>query len=85
LVFEKNANFLPKIGKIAENCDHNIDPWSPCMCANFVIEYLKLQTLTRKTFGPAGNRWLAKGVGQRREAPERPPRTGVDSMDCLQP
>jgi hypothetical protein len=26
LVFEKNANFSPKIGKIAENCDHNIDP-----------------------------------------------------------
>jgi hypothetical protein len=26
LVFKKNANFLPKIGKIAENCDHNIDP-----------------------------------------------------------
>jgi hypothetical protein len=24
LVFEKNANFSPKI---AENCDHNIDPW----------------------------------------------------------
>jgi hypothetical protein len=23
LVFEKNANFSPKIGK---NCDHNIDP-----------------------------------------------------------
>jgi hypothetical protein len=29
LVFEKNAIFLPKIGKIAENCDHNIDPRSP--------------------------------------------------------
>jgi hypothetical protein len=25
LVFEKNANFL---AKIAEKCDHNIDPWS---------------------------------------------------------
>jgi hypothetical protein len=25
LLFKKNANFLPKIGKIAENCDHNID------------------------------------------------------------
>jgi hypothetical protein len=30
----KNANFLPKIGKIAENCGHNIDPcghteWRP--------------------------------------------------------
>jgi hypothetical protein len=24
LVFESKANFLPKI---AENCDHNIDPW----------------------------------------------------------
>jgi hypothetical protein len=29
LVFEKNANFSPKMSKIAENCDHNIDPWSP--------------------------------------------------------
>jgi hypothetical protein len=27
LVFKKNANFLPKIGKIAEKCDHNIDSW----------------------------------------------------------
>jgi hypothetical protein len=29
LVFEKNVNFfLRKLSKIAENCDHNIDPWS---------------------------------------------------------
>jgi hypothetical protein len=29
LVFEKNANFFRrKLSKIAENCDHNIDPWS---------------------------------------------------------
>jgi hypothetical protein len=28
LVFKKNANFFrQKLGKIAENCDHNIDPW----------------------------------------------------------
>jgi hypothetical protein len=28
LVFEKNANFFrQKLSKIAENCDHNIDPW----------------------------------------------------------
>jgi hypothetical protein len=28
LVFEKNANFFRrKLAKIAENCDHNIDPW----------------------------------------------------------
>jgi hypothetical protein len=26
LVFEKNAIFCRKFGKIAENCDHNIDP-----------------------------------------------------------
>jgi MOSC domain-containing protein YiiM len=26
LVFEKNANFCRKLSKIAENCDHNIDP-----------------------------------------------------------
>jgi hypothetical protein len=29
-VFEKNANFFRrKLAKIAENCDNNIDPWSP--------------------------------------------------------
>jgi hypothetical protein len=29
-VFEKNANFFSeKKSKIVENCDHNIDPWSP--------------------------------------------------------
>jgi hypothetical protein len=29
LVFEKNANFFRrKLSKIAENCDHNIDPRS---------------------------------------------------------
>jgi hypothetical protein len=29
LVFGKNANFFRrKLSKIAENCDHNIDPWS---------------------------------------------------------
>jgi hypothetical protein len=27
LVFEKNANFLPKKAKIAENCHHAIGPW----------------------------------------------------------
>jgi hypothetical protein len=28
LVFEKNAKlFCRKLPKIAENCDHNIDPW----------------------------------------------------------
>jgi hypothetical protein len=28
-VFEKNANFFRrKLLKIAENCDHNIDPWA---------------------------------------------------------
>jgi hypothetical protein len=28
MVFEKNANFSPKIGKKShENCDHDIDPW----------------------------------------------------------
>jgi hypothetical protein len=28
LVYEKNAIFCRKLTKIAENCDHNIDPWS---------------------------------------------------------
>jgi hypothetical protein len=27
LVFEKNANFCQRLTKIAENCDHCIDPW----------------------------------------------------------
>jgi hypothetical protein len=27
LVFKKNTFFGRKLGKIAENCDHNIDPW----------------------------------------------------------
>jgi hypothetical protein len=30
LVFEKTPIFRQKLGKIAQNCDHNIDPWSPC-------------------------------------------------------
>jgi hypothetical protein len=30
LVFERNAIFFRrKLGKIAENCDHKIDPWAP--------------------------------------------------------
>jgi hypothetical protein len=29
LVYEKNANFFRrKLANIAENCDHNIDPWA---------------------------------------------------------
>jgi hypothetical protein len=27
LVFEKNDIFRQKLARIAENCDHNIDPW----------------------------------------------------------
>jgi hypothetical protein len=31
LVFDKAPLFsAEKLAKIAENCDHNIDPWSPC-------------------------------------------------------
>jgi hypothetical protein len=31
LIFKKNANFLTrKLEKLAENCHHNIDPWSGC-------------------------------------------------------
>jgi hypothetical protein len=33
LDFEENAIFCRKLSKIAENCDHNIDPWSPCLKA----------------------------------------------------
>jgi hypothetical protein len=28
LVNEKNAKFSPKMAQIAENCDHDIDPWT---------------------------------------------------------
>jgi hypothetical protein len=27
MVFKKTASFCRKLAKIAENCDHNIDPW----------------------------------------------------------
>jgi hypothetical protein len=38
LIFEKNANFFRrKLSKIAENCDHNIDPWSRCPSARGLI------------------------------------------------
>jgi hypothetical protein len=34
LVFEKNANFYCRIlSKIAENCDHHIDPWNGDFCS----------------------------------------------------
>jgi hypothetical protein len=46
LVFEKNAIFRPKLAKIAENCDHNIDPW--------VVQLLEyLLTLVRTSLGRA--------------------------------
>jgi hypothetical protein len=32
LVFEKNAVFCRKLSKIAENCDHNIEPWFVSLC-----------------------------------------------------
>jgi hypothetical protein len=38
LVFEKNANFLPKI---AEICDHNIDPWPPCSRLSKIVALSK--------------------------------------------
>jgi hypothetical protein len=28
IVFREKRHFLRKLGKIAENCDHNIDPWN---------------------------------------------------------
>jgi hypothetical protein len=41
LVFEKNANFFRrKLSKIAENCDHNIDPW--CALQNESVERISL-------------------------------------------
>jgi hypothetical protein len=40
--WEKNANFLPKIGKIAENCDHNVDPSSLIRFENIFTTYKTL-------------------------------------------
>jgi hypothetical protein len=38
LVFEENANFFAvKLSKIAENCDHNIDPRLDDFSANSAI------------------------------------------------
>jgi hypothetical protein len=44
LVFEKNANFFRQnFSKIAENCDHNIDPWNQFYeLPSFVTEQTKL-------------------------------------------
>jgi hypothetical protein len=36
LVFEKNAIFCRKLSKIAENCDHNIDP-SFTLCRQGIV------------------------------------------------
>jgi hypothetical protein len=46
LVLKKNAR---KLGKIAENCDHNIDPWS---CKNvfgkeYLVKYCLISTLRK--------------------------------------
>jgi hypothetical protein len=37
LAFEKTAIFCIKWAKIAEICDHNIDPWSPCLSHFFLF------------------------------------------------
>jgi hypothetical protein len=39
-VFVKNAIFRRKLAKIAENCDHNIDPRSPCYIGQSLVKYL---------------------------------------------
>jgi hypothetical protein len=42
--WEKRQFFRRKLAKIAENCDHNIDP-----CTHLTIEFI------RKVFGRNGN------------------------------
>jgi hypothetical protein len=55
LVFKKNANFFrPKLGKIAENCDHNIDPWSPwSLCTLSGIGYFEGVIAYAEKFEPS--------------------------------
>jgi hypothetical protein len=37
LVFEKKRQFFRrKLSKIAENCDHNIDPWDRCCDLKYI-------------------------------------------------
>jgi hypothetical protein len=38
LAFEKNAIFCRKLSKIAENCDHNIDPWFQETLINYKLK-----------------------------------------------
>jgi hypothetical protein len=36
----KTPFFRPKLAKIAENCDHNIDPWSHCCAAANLLNFI---------------------------------------------
>jgi hypothetical protein len=56
MVWGKNANIFAenwqnrrKLAKIAENCDHNIDPWGQCSGVN---------VMTRKIFSPKNARQI---------------------------
>jgi hypothetical protein len=53
LVFEKNANFFRrKLSKIAENCDHNIDP---------VVDEKRILKKGEEEFGVANPKDLLRG------------------------
>jgi hypothetical protein len=48
--------FRQKWAKIAENCDHNIDPWDPC----FVFVYFYQSWLLRHCAAPYALAWLTR-------------------------
>jgi hypothetical protein len=50
LVFEKNATFSQKIVKIAESCDHNIDPLFVAKLNSHVVQQKRRKT--RLTHAP---------------------------------
>jgi hypothetical protein len=47
---EKRQFFRQKLSKIAENCDHNIDPWSPCIALSSSTALPKLGRSRVKIF-----------------------------------
>jgi hypothetical protein len=47
---EERQFFRRKLGKIAENCDHNIDPWSHWSDCHRVFKYLQKKLMVRGLF-----------------------------------
>jgi hypothetical protein len=61
LAVKKNAIFFAKkLAKIAENCDHNIDPWllnTICIFLNFVSNCVP-SSLSEQPLKVRGSKWL---------------------------